>query len=376
MNTKKYGIAILLIAIAVAGILFFRSGVSNDQAATVHIAANLPMTGDLATYGAAVRDGAVFGVELLEQSTNSGARLIFDWQDNAGNPTTAVTIMQRQYLRPPDIYVSGVKPQTMAIKDQIQSSGTPHFVWIFDAYINQNSQNNFRTWVSYKIEPPVYLAYVQERRAQRVAIVYVQLPHTVEEFEQIVVPGLKSDGKDVFVEPFDFGKKEFRDIAVKVRDFKPDLIILNGFQAELVGLVRALRPFGLIAEGNTLATYDMLDAANVLGPDELEGIRVVAPIFVTRPNRAEVARWTQLFRDRYQRDPLYTHAFAYDMVQIIHDTAKRLQLPASSDQWIAALRATNIEGVTGPLKFDDDGDLVTPLEIGVFRAGKLVPAAE
>lgn len=376
---KSLGIikkSVFLIGIVVT-IFLLQAGTVFGGEKMVQIACNLPMTGYLATYGAAVHDGAIMALDKLEKVDPTGPDLVFDWQDNAGSPKTTVSIMQKQYLRTPDIYVSGVKPQTMAIMDQIKAKGTPHFVWIFDAFINQNSRNNFRTWVSYKIEPPVYLAYAKKRNAKRVAIIYIQLPHTLEEFNEILIPGFKKQGvSNIFVEPFDFGKKDFKDIAVKVKDFKPDLIILNGFQAELVGLVRALRPFGLITDGNTIATYDMLDAAKILGADELEGIRVVSPIFVTRPDREIVKNWRKHFMAKYKKDPLYTHAFGYDMALIIHDAAKRLKLPATSTQWIETLRATKIEGITGQLQFDADGDLLTPLEVGVFRDGKLIPFSQ
>jgi branched-chain amino acid transport system substrate-binding protein len=338
----------------------------------VRVGANLPLSGPLATYGAAVREGVTLALEDLKKI--SDRRLEFDWQDNASEPKTAVTILQKQFLDPPDVYVSGVKPQTMAIKDQVAAKGIPHFVWIFDAFINRDSTNNLRTWVSYKIEAPVYLAYAKERSSKRVAIVHVQLPHAIEEFSKIVVPGLKAQGvEEVMVEPFDLGKADFKDVGVKFENFRPDLIILNGFQSDMIALVRALRPLGLISDGNTIATYDMLDAAKVLGADELEGIRVVAPVFETRPDSSEIAQWREQFMKRFHKSPLYTHAFAYDMALIIDDAAKRLKPPSSPVKWLEALRATDLKGVTGPLKFDNDGDLITPLEVGVYREGKLVP---
>lgn len=363
------------LALVLAGCPSQNGGNGGQTATTVNVAANLPMSGALATYGVAVREGASMAADEM-QADSSAPKLNFDWQDNASDPKNAVSIMQKQYLQTPDIYVSGVKPQTMAIMDQVKAKGTPHFVWIFDAFINKNSNNNFRTWVSYKIEPPVYLDYAKKRKAKRVAIVYVQLPHTIEEFDQIVVPGLKKQGvANLLVEPYEFGKSDFKDVAVKFKNFKPDLIILNGFQNELVGMVRAMRPQGLMNDGNTLATYDMLDAAKVLGKDELEGVRQVAPTFVVRPDNAGVKKWNADFRAKYKKEPLYTHAYAYDMAKIIADAAKRVQQPATSEGWITALRATNIQGVTGPLKFDEKGDLITPLEVGVYRGGKLVPDA-
>ena len=373
---KSVGIikkSVFLIGIVVT-IFLLQAGTVFGGEKTVQIACNLPMTGYLATYGAAVHDGAIMALDKLEKVDPTGPDLIFDWQDNAGSPKTTVSIMQKQYLRTPDIYISGVKPQTMAIMDQIKAKGTPHFVWIFDAFINQNSRNNFRTWVNYKIEPPVYLEYAKARNPKRVAILYVYLPHAHEEFTKLVIPRLKEMGiEDIYAEPYDMGLKDYKDIAVKVKHFKPDLIILNGFQATIVGIMRALRPLGLITDGNTIGTYDMLDAAEILGKDELEGIRVVAPLFVTRPEQEKVKNWSKQFRARFGRFPLYTDAYAYDMVMIIHDAAKRLNLPATSEQWIEALRTTRIDGITGPLSIDNDGDLITPLEIGVFRDGRAVP---
>ncbi|MFQ6041930.1 MAG: ABC transporter substrate-binding protein [Candidatus Poribacteria bacterium] len=374
MNKKQsFHTGFVCLIAVVFTILVLQVGCDTGGEKAVRIAANLPMTGDFAIWGASVRDGAIMALEDIEKSDPKGPRLNVDWQDNAGDPKAAVSIMQKQYLQPPAIYISGIKPQSMAIKAQIEEKGTPHFVWIFDAFINKNSRNNLRTLINYKIEPPVYLEYAKARNPKRVAIIYVYLPHSHEEFTQLVIPPLKDMGAEVYAESYDIGLKDYKDIAVKVKDFNPDLIILNGFQHTLVGIVRALRPLGLITDGNTIGTYDMIDAAEVLGKDEIEGIRAVAPLFETRPEQEKVVKWKERFRDRFGSEPLYIHAFAYDMMMVIHDAAKRLKLPATSEQWIEALRATKIEGITGPLSFDEDGDIATPLEIGVFRNGKLIP---
>ena len=383
----KRSAVIILVAVAalavLGGVWFFRPQpvpvAQSTQATpspirTVHVAANVPMTGVLAYYGNAIREGASMAVDELAKEPNH-IQFAIDWQDNGGDPKNTVSIMQQQYLSPIDIYVSGVKPQVMAIKDAVSAKGTPHFMYTFDAFINKTSTNNFRTWPNYKLEAPVYLDYARSRGARRVAIVYVQLPHTSEEFNNLVIPGLKKLGiSEIYAEPFDLGKKDFKDIAVKIGDFKPDLMILNGFQPDLVGMIRAMRPLGMFHDGNAIFTYDLLDAAKVLGPDELEDLHLVAPVFNTRPDRGLTKQWRERFQARYQKAPDYTHAYAYDMMSIINDSGKRLTLPATAEQWIAVLRGIHTEGVTGPLSFDDDGSLVTPVELGVYHDGKLQPA--
>jgi len=347
---------------------------NQEPKATVNIACNLPMTGGLGIYGDSVKNGVELALADIAKSDPNGPTLNFDWKDNTGDPKNTISVMQQQYLKTVDIYVSGVKPQTMAIKDQIDTKGTPHFVWIFDPFINKNSNNNFRTWVSYYIEAPVYLGYIDQMKAKKIAIIYVQLPHTMEEFEQMVIPELKKKGiTDIYVDSYDMTKNDFKDIASKVKKFNPDLIIMNGFMGNLVSMVRAFRPQNLIHNGNTIAVYDMLDAAKLLGPDELEGIRVVAPRFETRPDAPVVKEWREKFKTKYKKEPLFTDPFAYDMAMIINDAAKRLKLPATSKQWIEAIKATDIKGITGQLKFDDSGDLLSSSEVGVFKNGKLMP---
>jgi branched-chain amino acid transport system substrate-binding protein len=351
---------------------------------TIRIAANLPMTGSLAIYGQSIKDGAEMAVEDFKRTDPTGPSFAIDWQDNASTPQTAVSIFQRQMLSEYDIYWSGVKPETSAIQDQVEARGMPHFVWVFDAYVNNkksgadaSTRNTFRTWVNFKIEPSVLLAYVKAHQAKKVGIVYVRLPNTEEEYQKIMAPALKAMGiNDVLMETYDANGADYKSIAVKVREFKPDVIILSGFQDNFVGLVRAFRPLGLIENGNTICSYDLLDAAKLLGKDELEDLHVVAPMFATHADNARIKGWSERFRRRTNHLPLYTNAYAYDAITMIYAAAHRLMLPASSEQWIRALRATKLDGVTGPLVFDEDGSLVTPVEVGVYKDGALLPESQ
>lgn len=347
----------------------------NDEVATID--ANVPLTGDLSIYGDAIQDGATMAVEDIKMSDPLNASCLkFDWKDNAGNPQTSVTIEQQQYIDPPNIYISGLKPQTMAIKAQIEQKDTPHFVWILDAFINKNSDNNFRVLPNYKAEADVYLEYVKKRKPKKVAILYLNLPHAQEQFIQLVIPKLKAMGvNDVYSEAYDLGTKDYKSLAVKVDNFKPDLIILNGFPITLVGLVKALSPLNLITDGNTIATYDMIDTSEILSPPEIEGIRVVSPRFITHSNDEKIAQWREHFKTKFNRYPRFVDAYAYDMVMMINDSAKRLDQPATTQQWIQTLKSTKIQCITGNPNcyFDDNGDLVTPIEVGVFRGGKIIP---
>ncbi|MGH9240287.1 MAG: ABC transporter substrate-binding protein [Vicinamibacterales bacterium] len=368
--TRWGKVALVAVAIiAAAGWFWLRresSGAGVD-AQSVRVAMNLPLTGPFGVYGQSIRDGALLAVSELGENGNN---LRLDIEDNAGATNTAITVFQKQSLEKIDVYVSGVKPQTMAIFDRATAAGFPYFVWVFDAFIVERNPTVFRTWVNYKYEAEKYLQYARARKAKHVAIACVNLPHALEEFNDIVIPQLKKEGIDASIEIFDLDSRQHRDVILKLASGKPDLYILNGFQEDLVAFARALRTLNLFSDGNAIGTYDLLDAAKILGGSELEGFRVVAPEFIVQDTPAFRA-WSGRFKQKYGREPLYTDAYSYDMISVIADATRRLSAPATSSQWLEAIRRTDAPGVTGRLRFDEGGDLVLALKVGVYRNGAL-----
>lgn len=358
--------AVLIAAAAVRGSFGYDGAEARSD--EVRIACNLPLTGVFATYGAAVQEGAEFA--FADGRIGADTKLRFDWQDNEGLPVRAVSVLRQQLLRKPLLYMSGVRPQAMAIWDEVARTELPHLLWIFDADIRKSVATSFRTWVSFAIEPPLFIDYAAKRQAKKVAVIYVRLPHTDEEYLDVIAPGLRAGGAEVMIEGYDINRAEFRDLGAKTMAFKPDLIILSGFQNHLVSMIRTLRTLRLIQEGNTLVTYDLLDTAPLLDPAEIEGLRVTVPSFLLDPDDSAYGRWRSRFTKRFGKEPLYTHAYAYDMVLILADAALRLkeETPAALAR---AIQSTDIEGVTGRLRFNEKGDLDTKVELGIYRDGIL-----
>ncbi|MCB0323269.1 MAG: ABC transporter substrate-binding protein [Bdellovibrionales bacterium] len=340
------------------------------QSSRINLAANLPLTGDLATYGAAIQEGMLFA--LSREAASRTSLLTIDWQDNAGEPRQALSALRAQLRRKPNLYIAGVKPQYMAVKDSLARSGIPTFAWIFDLDLRDAGESVFRTWVNFKAETELFLRHIKERDPKRIAIVYVSLPSTDAQYRGVILPALEQSHRhELFVQEYQIDHLDFKTVALNIRSFNPDLIVLSGFQHNLIPLIRALRGLALIKDDNTIATYDLLDAAPLLSTAELEGIRVSVPKFLLSSDQ-KVIQWQTEFQAHFGKPPLYTHAYAFDMARILLDAAERLPEEPSKDEVIAALHATDIDGVTGPLRFDAAGDLLPNIELGVFRDGRLV----
>jgi len=370
-------VAIVALAAILAALAYQNS--NSDSAALdkkITIAANFPLTGELGFYGAEFRDGLLLAVRDKGSELPEGASIEFDWGDNRFSPKDAATVLQRQLQKSPTFYTSALKPQVMAVENEVATTGIPHLAWVLDLTPNPSgTTNNFRTWVSFKLETDVFFEYAKARGVKKTVLSYVSLPSSEAAYGKYLAGRLRDElGAEVVIERYnpDVGPGDFRNIATRIASHQADLTMINGFIPHMVGLIKALRPLGVIKDGNTMAALDMLDAAGVLSPEESDGILVAAPPFMIEPGEEQKA-WAAHFEAKYGRKPSYHAAFAYDAGLTIIDAAQRLDLPASPKDWLATISSTDIAGVTGPIRYGDDQSIITSLRPAIYRAGVLVP---
>ena len=115
---------------------------------------------------------------------------------------------------------------------------------------------------------------------------------------------------------------------------------------------------------------DLLDAVNEVSNEILEGYHVTAPAFNILELQSEHTKsWIDAFIKEYNRQPLYTEAYAYDaMIALIEAICIVSQENCSLD---SALHQVDIEGVTGHLTFSRNGEIEDNLHVGIFRSGIL-----
>jgi len=365
----------LLLTVTVSLFLLGCNQASKNSTNELLVACNLPLTGDLAVYGVSVRDGVNFALsDLKENKQLDSVQLKFDFQDNQGLAKSAVSIFQSHQLKNPNIYLSGVSPQTMAIIDQISSQGMPHFAWVYAADICKNYNNTFRTWLNFNSEAEHYIEYAKKVKPTRVAIFYVNIEVCQYEFDSLVAPALRSMGiNDILIEAYDIQNSDFKNLAAKTKNFKPDMILLNGFKGHMIQLVKDFRSYNLISNGNTMCSYDLLDAASELSNEQLEGLRYTVPYFVMYQDAPKVKEWREKFKQKFNREALYTDAYAYDMTFAIYYAGKKLTSPYTKDAITKELLSVEFDGITGRFKFTDKGDLILSLTTAYYKDGKLIP---
>src|SRR5436305_128725 len=117
----------ILVPAALAALTAFYSFKAHAEEPKVEpavVACNVPLTGPHAVYGASIEEAVTFAQE--EMGAEKASHIRYDWDDNRSDPKEAVSVLRRQLPLHPAIYLSGVKPEYMAIHDLLAAKNIPH----------------------------------------------------------------------------------------------------------------------------------------------------------------------------------------------------------------------------------------------------------
>jgi branched-chain amino acid transport system substrate-binding protein len=376
MNKRNLLIITALVIVVAAAFFIFKKAPITDgpgQKTPLTVSLNMPLTGPIALAGKSFQEAALMAIDDLKQ--DAGAKpFTFDWNDNTGTPATAATIANRQASSNASIYFVGYGPSVLAVRPVLAASGKPIFAFSFQASMTKDPLI-YRNLISYKIEYPLYVEYAKRRQAKKIAVIFMDQPEAHEQFKQLFIPEMVRNGwkeADFALFPYALSETDFRTIAAKVAQFSPDLIIMNGYQSTVAPIVLALQSAKLVRDGNVMGTFDLIDVARLTGNEAVEGMAVASPTYLVSPS-PKAADFQRRFQERYGRPPSYNDFSGYDFALIVSDVAKRLPDNPTPQQIADVLQKTDIEGVSGRITFDADGDASPPVETAVLRSGRLVP---
>jgi branched-chain amino acid transport system substrate-binding protein len=368
-NKITSGLLLLAVTIAIAASLWHFTKSKNQEPFVVAI--NMALTGPIANSGQLLRASAEMAIDELGPS-GSLTGVNFTWSDNKGLPAEEVTLALRSELSDPAIHFIGY--DTRAALSALGDDPTPVFSFSFMPSITSNPKV-FRNCVSYKLEHPVFVDFIKKQSPKKVAAVFLDIPEAQEEFQKFIVPDLKSLGwqdSDLLLIPYSVVGADYRTISEKLKAFQPDTIVLSGFDSHLAPLIEALRSSAQIEPGKVIATFDLANVAKVLDPALLEGITFTIPDCLLNPGPKTQA-FIESFKTRFGRSPTYSDLAGYDFVVVVNAIAQQTRLDSDPSRIISALAEMSVEGASGPITFDSEGDARIPISIGIYQNGKVVP---
>jgi branched-chain amino acid transport system substrate-binding protein len=355
--TRKTWIWIAVL-IVVAGVAVFLRRPSHSNA-QLRIAANLPLTGPVAAYSGQYPNGFRMGLQdATAKAKIDPATIAVDFQDNGGMATTSASVFQNQRLSQPNVYISGTSEAAIAIAKQVDQLGIPNFLVAFDPFLAREGTNRLRILPNSKIEGPLFVKYATDRGAHKIFILNLNSAYANSEVDAIIGPGLRQAGMTYQREQFEFNLRDFKNLALKAKDYNPDLIFVIGYSFHLKPLLRDLRAAGLIHDGSVMAAMDFVDMIYDGTPKaELADIAFACPVFEVKNAIPGADEWRRRYQDKYSQKPTYVEAYAYDTAGLIVKTLS--QAGHVSTQAIRSVLP--FDGITGSINLDKDGDIIATI---------------
>ncbi len=349
----------LLIA-AILGAATCAAPTWSAAADTVKIGCVAPLTGPQAHLGKDIENGARLAVDAINATnpTMGGQPVQFELlvEDDQADPKTATVVAQKLV----DEGVKGVVghlnsgasiPASRIYADNNVPQVSPASTAV--AYTHQGFPTTFRVMANDSQQGKALGLYAT-RLGKRVAVVDDRTAYGQGLIDE-VVKSVKESGGEVVGREYTTDKStDFTAILTSLKAKRPDVVVFGGMDPQAAPMIRQMRTLGMktaFMGGDGMQSAEFIKLAGRAAEGAI-GSSPGLPI-EKMPGGAD---FTKRFGERFGKIQIYA-PFSHDAAVVLTQAMLRAG-STEPDKVLAALGKTKLDGVIGPIAFDDKGDLV------------------
>lgn len=288
----------------------------------IYLGVSGPLTGPNAQYGAQWKMGFDLALDEINGSGGiKGRPLAYIFEDTQSDPRQSVAVAQKFVADPRIVAELGdfASPASMAASPIYQKAKLVQFGFT-------NSHPDFTKggdymWsnsVSQADEQPLSAAYAVKRLGlKRIAVLHLNTDWG-RTSKDIFNKAAKEMGAEIVAtEGYLPDEKDFRSTLVRVRDAKPDGLMLISYYSDAALIARQVKQAGLklpMVAASSVYSPKLIE----LGGDAVEGMYTASRYFPDDP-RPNVRDFVTRFKAKYSKEPDAFNAYAYDtMILMAH----------------------------------------------------------
>lgn len=291
-----------------------------------------PLTGPNAQYGAQWKAGFDLALDEINAAGGVlGRPLAYVFEDSQSDPRQAVGIAQKLVNDRRIVIELGdfSSPASMAATPIYQRAGLVQLGFT-------NSHPDFTKGGDFAWSPSISQADAQPLLAdlaiktaglKRIAVLHLNTDWGRTSKDVFVKAAAERGATVVAAEGYQADEKDFRSTLVRIRDARPDGLVLISYYADGALIAGQARTVGLqlplVASGSVYSPKFL-----ELGGEAVNGVVTNTTFFPDDPH-PEVQTFVRQFRSKYNREPDAFNAYAYDAVQI---AAAAIRTAGSTDR--------------------------------------------
>ncbi len=372
MKLKRV-LALLTAGLMAVGFAGCGSSESTSQSAdmeTFKIGGIGPLTGDAASYGISTKNGAQIAVDEINAAGGvNGMQFELIFEDDECDEEKSVnaynTLMDKGVNAIVGSVTSGCSIAVSAVSEgdgilQITPSGS--------AADCTNAANAFRICFTDPLQGETMAQYILDKGYSNAAIIYNNGDEYSKGIHDAFVAKFTEIGGAVAVdESFTSGDVDFSTQLTKIKASDADCIFLPIYYTEVAyitdqaaALGMSLPYFGCDGWDGVIKQLDG-DTSNI------NGATFLTP-FVSTDDDPKIQQFVETYKTSYNAEPDQFAADGYDAVYAIKLAIEQAG-DTSSEALIAAMTQITVDGLTGEMTFDENGEPTKSAKVAVIQDG-------
>lgn len=361
MKTRKLPLLLALMVLLTAVVTGCAGG--SGESDTIKLGVIGPLTGDYSMYGTAVANAAKLAADEINAAGGiDGKPVEIIAYDSKGDKTEAVNAYNR--LRDQDKIVGLIggtfSGTTLSIKEIAKEDNMPVLSpTATNGEVTLNADNIFRACYTDPYQGATAAIFASdELKATKAAVLYnIEDPYS-EGLAVAFNEQFASIGTVTNYEGYTKNDADFRAILTKIAAEEPDVLFLPDYIAKVGVILSQVEELGMDVVAIGGDGWDGIEADYAA---VAEG-HYFANHYAKTDSSQVVQDFISAYEEAYGSSPNALAALAYDSTYIMKSAIEAAG-STDADAMIKALAATDQDGVTGHVTFDENGDPIKSISI-------------
>ncbi len=365
-------LASVAVLASVLGLAVAPLGCGGNQ--KVVVGAVLPLSGEFALYGEPIRKGIELAFEQIEQQGGLPFGLDLQIEDSQGDPDRAVELLGKLFDAGAPAVIGGVTTQEALAMVEVAdkrdrvllspSASSPRLSGI--------STNFFRVFPSDFLEGTKMGHFATQTLGVHTVVIVAAESQYAKGIQQVFKAEAERDGAKVLdVIEYPRNTSDLGGVIERVITLAPDAVYLADYADGLVTLIKGLQAGGFkgdVLTTSSIATPDTVEKAG----EATEGVLFTQSNYDVNSDDPLIQGFVQAFEKKYGKTPDLYAAHGYDAMRVYAEALKKAGSARPNEFWQGMRGINSFPGVTGPIQFDEQGNVQKYPRVYVIRKGEFV----
>lgn len=333
-----------------------------------------PLTGDAASYGISVKQGAQVAVDEINAAGGvNGMKLELLFEDDECNEEKSVSAYNKLMDSGINVVLGAVTSGcSIAVSEESAGDGILQITPSGSAMDCTKQPNSFRICFTDPLQGKLMAQYISEQGLKSPAIIYDVASDYSKGIHDAFVEQAGQLGMTIAAdESFTGGDVDFKTQLTKIKSSGADCLFLPIYYTEVGYISEQAATVGVSLPYFGCDGWD--GVINQLGGNtaNIEGATFLTP-FVANSSNEKVKAFVEAYNKAYNATPDQFAADAYDGVYDIKALLETTGGDISNEALIGAMTKITVDGATGSMSFTADGEPNKSAMVAVIQNGEYV----